>query len=392
LLASSPATPSQLQSPLSFKLPGLKRQAPRSTFTPPAKRSSIVQPFRSPAKASDYSPAPLPVRSRPPPKLPPVTVRNSAAKITSEPLKKPQLSAPLCKDKPERRSLRSVADQVATTVQEAIVLGVPQEVIKITPKTACEFKFATGTGHWGWPEARQTLIVRGCVPDAIPDAWVRNHFRWCVWNAACYARRLPLICSSFWSVEAVIDRLWRRYEREHLHGQRSALKRVLEADSAAQQPMVLVVSGIDCTGNNVRVEVTDGWYAVAASVDSVLERALRNGRLRVGYKIICIGTRLNGTSEGVDPLSSEAQNAKLALNANGVRLARWDARLGFQKRSEFFISISAIHQQGGPIGPAIDVVVMRSYPMLYRETLADGRHIVRCEKEEMRVRDAFEQR
>ncbi|KAJ2707334.1 hypothetical protein FB645_000845 [Coemansia sp. IMI 203386] len=392
MLASSPATSSQQQSPLSFKLPGLKRQAPRSTFTPPAKRSSIVQQFRSPAKSADYSPVPLPVRSKPPPKLPPVTVRNSAAKITPESATGRHPSASLRKIKSDRLSLQSVVDQIATTEQEAAAKGVPQEAIAITAKTAGEFRFAVGTGHWGWPEARQTLVVRGCVPGAIPDAWVRNHFRWCVWNAASYARRLPAMWSSFWSVEAVVDRLWRRYEREHLHSQRSALKRILEADSAAQQPMVLVVSELDCTGDKLRVEVTDGWYAVAASVDSVLERAVRGGRLRVGDKITCIGARLNGVNEGVDPLSAEALGATLVLNANGVRRARWDARLGFQTRTRFFMSLSAIHQQGGSIGPAVDVVVMRSYPMLFRETLADGRHIVRCEKEEMRERDAFEQR
>ncbi|KAJ1797142.1 hypothetical protein LPJ75_007105, partial [Coemansia sp. RSA 2598] len=279
-------------------LPGLKRQAPRSTFTPPAKRPSIVQPFRSPAKPADYSPAPLPVRSRPPPKLPPVTVRNSAAKIQPEPSKKSHSADSLRRDKPERRSLRSVADQIVTTVQEATALGVPQEAIAITAKTAREFRFAVGTGHWGWQEARQTLIVRGCVPGAIPDAWVHNHFRWCVWNAASYARRLPATWSSFWSVEAVVDRLWRRYEREHLLGQRSALKRILEADSAAQQPMILVVSEVDCARDAVRMEVTDGWYAVTTSVDTVLERALRKGKLRVGDKIACIGARINGVGEG----------------------------------------------------------------------------------------------
>ncbi|KAJ1893314.1 hypothetical protein LPJ66_005829, partial [Kickxella alabastrina] len=333
-------TPPAAPPMLAFKSPGLKRQAPRMGFTPPAKRASFAQPFRSPARSADHSPAPLPGRVKPPPKLPPVTVRRQAtASARAQP--EARAAATPRDTRGERCGLRAVADEIATTAEQAMAHGVPGDALAMTAAAAGAYAFAIGTGRWGWAEARQTLLARGCEPKVMAEAWVRNHFRWSVWAAASYARRLPARWRTLWCVEAVLARLVQRYECEYLRGQRSALRRVLEGDEAAQQLMVLAVAAVDWQGAAPRLEVTDGWYGVAASADPVLVQALRSGRLRVGDKIACVGLRLSGVSDGVDPLSPAARSAALVLSANCVRRARWDARLGFQRRGAMFMSLSA---------------------------------------------------
>ncbi|KAJ1942327.1 hypothetical protein GGF37_003164, partial [Kickxella alabastrina] len=366
-------TPPAAPPMLAFKSPGLKRQAPRMGFTPPAKRASFAQPFRSPARSADHSPAPLPGRVKPPPKLPPVTVRRQAAAGARAQLEARAAAAPR-DTRGERCGLQAVADEIATTAEQATAHGVPGDVLAMTAAAAGAYAFAIGTGRWGWAEARQTLLARGCEPKVVAEAWVRNHFRWSVWAAASYARRLPARWRTLWCVEAVLARLVQRYECEYLRGQRSALRRVLEGDASAQQLMVLAVAAVGWQGAAPRLEVTDGWYGVAASADPVLVQALRSGRLRVGDKVACVGLRLSGVSDGIDPLSPAARSAALVLSANCVRRARWDARLGFQRRGAMFMSLSAVYALGGAVGAALDVVVVRSYPMVFREALAGGAH------------------
>ncbi|KAJ2491969.1 Breast cancer 2, early onset [Coemansia sp. RSA 2050] len=188
---------------------------------------------------------------------------------------------------------------------------------------------------------------------------------------------------------SVVNRLLYRYEREYVCGQRSALKRVLEGDSSSQQLMVLCVASVRCQDKAVQAEVTDGWYGVQAVLDPVLAQAHSKGRLRIGDKIACAGLRLSGVTEGVPPLTEKAGHARLMLNGNSVRRAPWDTKLGFQQRKAMFLSLSAISELGGPVGAALDVVVMRSYPTLYMETLSDGRRVMRSEKEELRISGAL---
>ncbi|KAJ1725375.1 hypothetical protein LPJ53_000413 [Coemansia erecta] len=437
--ASASAAASALASPakagsLTFRQPGLKRPGLRAAFTPPAKRTAGVHApgqashapgqashapgqalhtpsqtlrsptlashtpgqtlrspalaFRSPAKAGDGPTTPVAARTKPPPKLPPVTVRTRAPAQAPAPARAPPARAA----QPGRLRLADVAGEVATTVAEAAQHGVPADVLAMTAAAAGEYRFApgagAGAGGWGWAEARQALLARGCPPAAVADAWVRNHFRWSVWAAASYARRLPQRWRALWSADAVLARLWRRYEREHVRGERPALRRVLEGDAAPQLLMVLAVAA----AGGARVELTDGWYGVGATVDAVLAQALRRGRLRVGDKIACVGLQLHGARGGVAALSDEARGATLALTANSVRRARWDARLGFHAGARVGLALAAVHVRGGPVAPALDVVVMRRYAPAFRETLADGRRVVRCEREELRAQDAFAER
>ncbi|KAJ2558942.1 hypothetical protein GGH12_005621 [Coemansia sp. RSA 1822] len=389
---------------LAFKLPNLKRVSAVQRFNSPTKRPALgstlrngsetstesgdrpavrlvqfAQPFRSPAKTGAGH-RPLP-QSRPPPVLPPVTSRSTAPRAAPKPVRHAEAGV-------RRQRLGTVRAQInAGNVQD-----VPADAVGMTSETAESYKFSTAAGQWGADEARQALILRGCEANVVTAEWVRNHFRWIVWGCASYARRLPTRWREFWSAGHVLDRLQRRYEREHVRGERPALRRVLEGDAASQQLMVLCVAVAqvsDDAGNagssRVHAEVTDGWYGVRASVDSILEAAICSGRLRAGDKIACAGLRLDGLSEASEPLDASVQDARLMLTANSVRRAPWDATLGFQRNRTLFMSLSAVHTKGGGIGATLDVVVARRYPTLYMETTSDGHRIVRSAKEEERV-------
>lgn len=416
---------------LSFKSPNLKRLLTRSPFRSPSKRVSTgenvgisdllsdttddtrhqlatkrclkpshTKPFRSPARVTsslgdESSPSKgssarnILNRTRPPPKLPPVSTprKQKGKESTYQPVVfdlNQELPTP-------RHTLSSISSQINIHNKE----GLSQCILSMTSGLATQYRFQLPGSDitWGYQEARQVLIARGCNSGVLTAEWIQNHYKWVVWSCACYARRLPAQRDAFWSIEAVINRLLYRYEREYACGQRSALRRILEGDSPAQQLMVLCVSEIHSiqSQKGVRVLVTDGWYQVLATVDAVLYKAIRANRLRIGDKIACAGIRMDGLTEGVSPLSSRAENeAILSLNANCVRRAAWDAKLGFQRSKAMFLSISAINQLGGPIGAALDVVAVRKYPMTYMEKLPNGQRVMRSEKEEQRVAAAFE--
>ncbi|KAJ2747427.1 hypothetical protein GGI20_000566 [Coemansia sp. BCRC 34301] len=386
-VAPSPSTARQLV----FRSPNLKRPLARPAFSTPTKRvlvdDSIKGASAGPEEVVTQQQArPSPFRQRIPAVLPPVTTRQPVTLPRPCKLVEPQVFD--IHSRTERHSLGSIASQVDVGNLQRL----PQAVLTMSADLAAQYCFP-GTGGnqtWGAPEARSAMLSRGCVPNAVTEGWVLNHYRWCVWSCACYARRLPAQWHSFWSSENIVNRLLYRYEREYVCGERSALKRVLEGDSSSQQLMVLCVASIHCTDNVAQAEVTDGWYGIRAMLDPVLARAASKGRLRVGDKIACAGLRMSGVTEGVSPLTDKAERAVLALNANCVRRAAWDSKLGFQRRKAMFLSLSAVCELGGPVGAALDVVVMRTYPMVYMEMLSDGRRVVRSEKEELRIAGALE--
>ncbi|KAJ2456369.1 hypothetical protein EV183_000069 [Coemansia sp. RSA 2336] len=253
---------------------------------------------------------------------------------------------------------------------------VPQPAKDMTADQAATYRFPKGASGWGAAEAAQELRAQG---RDVADAWVRNHYRWVVWTSASYARRIPTRWREFWSTEYVLQRLARRHERESVRGERPALRQVLERDEVAQRAMVLCVAQV-----GAEIEVTDGWYSMRACTDAVLQAAITRGQLRAGDKIACAGLRME-SSEACEPLSPTAQSARLLLNANSVRRARWDAVLGFQPHGALFLSLGAVHACGGPVGATLDVVVMRRYPTVYSEVLPSGGRIVRTAREEERI-------
>jgi breast cancer 2 susceptibility protein len=243
-------------------------------------------------------------------------------------------------------------------------------------------------------DLRASLVSRGCEEKNLVDKWIVNHYRWIVWKLASMERRFASsLAQSYLTYDHVVTQLEKRYERELKDGERSALRKVLNRDVAANSMMILCVcqtlppikgKGTDTKSSKhdeCYVELTDGWYSIRGVLDASLSANVRNRKIKVGTKLLICNGRLEGSEEGVDPLdpsySCSGQNCSIALylSANGTRLANWDAKMGFVKPSQYIRStrgsllvrsISHIIPGGGNV-PLIDVIVCRLYPRMFLE-------------------------
>ncbi|KAJ1680128.1 hypothetical protein EV182_000624 [Spiromyces aspiralis] len=276
------------------------------------------------------------------------------------------------------------------------------EVGGITPRISQEFRFVTDRYPMGWghSNAREEMVrQQRCLATVATEDWVKNHYRWVVWQLSKLVRRFPRLHREFWSPHAVIQRLLYRYEREYNRGERSVIKRICEKDGHPSRAMVLCVSDINSSegsGEGVadllkgkEIRVTDGWYELVAQCDMVMSRAIRESRLKVGDKIAVCGAKLVGLQDGITPLelmgSELMSSVKLVLSSNSARIMPWDTKLGLQGPGfRLFKSLSSLRENGGYMGGVIDVVVIRKYPMCYMETMADGAKVVRTARAEQK--------
>jgi breast cancer 2 susceptibility protein len=214
-----------------------------------------------------------------------------------------------------------------------------------------------------------------------------------------------------------LSQLKYRYERE-AQGQRSLVRKICEHDDTASRFMVVCVASIEeeVSEANVstntplnrqiaaqqqtryKVQVTDGWYVLAARLDAVLCRAISRGRIREGTKLQVYGAQLVGCDNPKPPLEV-GDSTYLSLNANSTRIARWDQPLGLMTlRSQIIptkrivsqkapvLSLRAIDAAGGNI-PCMELIVVRRFPLLFMETTTGNGEtallrIVRDEHEE----------
>ena len=248
-------------------------------------------------------------------------------------------------------------------------------------------------------DLRESLVKRGCDDKILSDKWISNHCRWIVWKLASTERRFShSLAQSYFTYEHVISQLHQRYDKEIIDGTRSALRKVLNRDVAPNTMMILCVSQIvrsnksgDASTRNSKqseymLELTDGWYAIGCGIDSSLSALVSKDKIKVGSKLLICNAKLEGSEDGIDPLdssySSSGRNcsAALCLFANGTRLAKWDAKLGFIKprkctlpnRGSLLVrSISDIIPGGGNV-PLINVVVCRLYPRMFLERRGTG--------------------
>jgi hypothetical protein len=205
----------------------------------------------------------------------------------------------------------------------------------------------------------------------------------------------------------VLSQIKGRYQKELCDAKRPAVRKVLNRDVSACLPIILCVGQIlrfkqkspqnaqhdQTIGKNVideiRLELSDGWYAVPAILDSVLSNLVGSGKIRVGSKLMICNAQLVGSEDGVDPLDddyfSDRRDCRIALRitANNTRLAMWDAKLGFvhpkftsqQGGSLLVKTLSGIFPDGGTV-PAIDLVLCKVYPRLYLEQLKNDKAVV----------------
>jgi len=256
---------------------------------------------------------------------------------------------------------------------------------------------------WGVEQARDELLRRGAASDLLPLKWVHNHYCLVVWKLGCYVRSWPenFLSAEWFCPTKVIDQLAYRYEREINRAERPALRKIVEGDDSASRHMVLCIADIwsefseEVQKDSLHVRVTDGWYILSAAVDPTLERSIDRGRLGIGSKIHVCRAKLNGAENGtaiLELMEGASSSVSLVLQANNTRLARWDAKLGFQPSPLLWTKrLRSITPEGGLV-PGVDVVILRKYPVVYLETLADGvTKIKRTAREEERAAEAHQE-
>ena len=249
-------------------------------------------------------------------------------------------------------------------------------------------------------ELNDWLIDQGCDESLLCTKWIQNHYRWIVWKLAAMERRFPMqLGGQYLNYGHVLSQLKSRYERELVAAKRPAVRKILNKDVAAGIPIILCVSQVlrfrskepdGGVAEELRLELTDGWYSIPALVDSVLAVYVEKGKIQVGSKIAVCNAQLAGSDDGVDPLDDSYDSSKrgcpllLRITANSTRPAKWHSRLGFVPPTPLenhagtilVKSLDDIHPDGGSI-PAIDLVVCKAYHRMYREQLiSENKQIV----------------
>ena len=255
-------------------------------------------------------------------------------------------------------------------------------------------------GLVGWRELRQSMIKSGADDALLTNEWTANAYKWIVWTHGCIARAFPeKHAFGILSESAVTRRMLYRYEREINRAERPHARKILERDENPGAPAVFVVSAIRSMTSasafgvaasaptTCEIEITDGWYGLRASLDASLTRRVREGKIRVGCKLFCVGAELRGVQEAVSPFSEEAENAVLCLRVNGTRLAPWDAKLGRVRRT-LTVPLRCVEPDGG-IVPRLLVHVRRVYPIAYQERNEDDSTTRRSERAEARAHEAW---
>ena len=109
-------------------------------------------------------------------------------------------------------------------------------------KTSCQQQQQT---EWGPSEVFSCLIKCGADPNLIDEKWILNHYKWIVWKITSMVRSYPDLFHDWLTSDKILDQLKYRYEREIIHGHRSAIKSIVEDDDISPAfPMVLCVSNI----------------------------------------------------------------------------------------------------------------------------------------------------
>ena len=332
------------------------------------------------------------------------------------------------------------------TRDELLGLGVAAAVVDMTSCDALSHAFLHSSPSQSQPDSGSVeaaqhysattayfhLLDGGCDRSLLSPMWVRNHYRWIVWKLACiersFATQLQGRCCTYYQVMA---QLRKRYGVELEQAKRPALAKLLEQDESAARYMVLCVAAIlpaqastsipvssheggsragdesaavdaadDADPDTTlllhrkqygvcHVELTDGWYSVAAKLDAPLLQLLQRGRITVGDKLRVFNASLAGASDACTPLENE--NVYLELHANSTRRAHTSCRLGVQRTATFSVSLASVREGGGAI-PCMHAAVGRVYPSMYMEVMEEGVKAHRNQRAEDARQEQWERR
>ncbi|OHT06102.1 BRCA2 repeat family protein [Tritrichomonas foetus] len=252
------------------------------------------------------------------------------------------------------------------------------------PRDAETYRFEDGQGS---ADCFVALIEMGFDPLLLKPIWLKNHYKWIVWKLKNLDLSYPNM-PQLLTYTNVLNELKYRAQTEILDAKRSCVRLIYERDGPPSAYMILVVSDILPDGC---LELSDGWYSIPATIDTLLSECVKNEEIVIGMKLRICCAQLDG-DDASGPLD-EGRNTRMILRINSVRRARWDSLLGYQKCALFAVSISSLVANGGPL-PYIEVVVQRKYPFLYREAPKEEGGIakVRTQDQQSRFEQAQEQK
>ncbi|OQR76074.1 hypothetical protein BIW11_08004 [Tropilaelaps mercedesae] len=158
----------------------------------------------------------------------------------------------------------------------------------------------------------------------------------------------------------------------------------VERDESSERTVVLLVKQI-----KPELVLSDGWYSIPCDVDSplavVLSRVGSKLSINPGHKLCISGAILRGPRNGVDPLHLEG--ARLSINYNSTRRARWYAPLGFCRKT-LTVPLFSVLLHGGTL-PLIRVQVTSCSSLMYFEKFAQGGSVIRKESDEIKEQRRF---
>ncbi|ENN81753.1 hypothetical protein D910_06659, partial [Dendroctonus ponderosae] len=269
-----------------------------------------------------------------------------------------------------QEQLRIVNEKQAILAQQATILDLPmKEKIKISHVTTEDGAVIIPNvdSKIGISEIEHSFkLLEGVDRTLIPSNWIRNHYKWIIWKLASYERMFPHIFDGCLSVENVMQQLKYRYDVEIDRAQRSALRKIFEADDCPQKRMVLCVSKVIKINDTYELELTDGWYPIRTVIDLPLCDQITRGKIKIGTKMIVCGAELMNC-EGCHPLEA-TDLIHLKISFNSTRRALWWCKLGYQKQAgPFVIPLSSINMNGGKIG-CLKCFILRVYPEMLTST------------------------
>ncbi|KAF7303152.1 hypothetical protein MKEN_01278900 [Mycena kentingensis (nom. inval.)] len=263
------------------------------------------------------------------------------------------------------------------------------ELERITPSLALYYNFHTTTSElidapstparvFGPAAALEELLALGC--SLATKRWVENHWCLILWKLAGMVCLEPELerdpQTKRWCWEEVFRQLLYRYEREINRGVRPPLRQISTQDAPASCPMILCVSNIIWQDAGVtedgialpahpELEVTDGWYRLRAQIDAPMARAVRRGVIRIGRKIGVVGAQLSNQRKDPQEILEAYNSTKLVISGNSAHLVPWHCKLGF-RGAPWVATMRSLTADGGTV-PALDVVLLKVYPVAYFE-------------------------
>ncbi|KAF9516595.1 hypothetical protein BS47DRAFT_1340741 [Hydnum rufescens UP504] len=383
-----PGTPLAFSTPVSFLKPGVgNHHHPVKTV-----QKGFITPYKPGFRPGENGRTNMDVLYRPVPKVAPPPASARSIKDKGKQRAGPLLPNACFDLTPSANRLGLRESGVVPCVLDLEGLsenGIPPELPQITPANAIYHVFHAPDARAGEPlilgvaAALPYLRQRGC--SLATQEWVDNHWSLVLWKRASIICCKPTLLKELWSFESTCKDLMYRYERDLNRTQRPVVRLIQERDASSSRPMVLCVSAIHWSEEVVtdagsvpshpKLELTDGWYRIRATVDAALARATRKKKIRLGTKIFMSGIRLDAPGEPKEVLKAYSSSS-LTLCGNSTTLARWDARLGVsQPQAPITASLRSLNPDGGVV-MLLDIVVEKLFPVGYLETAAEGKRLI----------------